>query len=314
MSQIRGKKRALPFTTMDISVPLQIHHVFPGPKIGRFVAPSRNSLNIQNIGDQHDREHHEQCQQRVERHAALVDRQYHVRHVPNHDMSNEHAQLDEVSSVEPCGRQKGGPNPLPIPLPSEDLNVLLNGTLLNEDDSEDSEYTPESMDSSNDDDGHRDDEDDVDDDDPEDPEDPDDEAPESHMTNYYRLLYSFSKQWLSIQLTHRVSITATDTFWNLAFSGISELLSFRDEHNICKKIPKFQNQRKQLYKKECPKISLIYAYLNKETDRIHVVSNVESAPMKIYQNSRRYMKLYDCLLYTSPSPRDRQKSRMPSSA
>ena len=25
-------------------------------------------------------------------------------------------------------------------------------------------------------------------------------------------------------------------------------------------------------------------------------------------------KLYDCLLYTSPSPRDRQKSRMPSSA
>ena len=29
------------------------------------------------------------------------------------------------------------------------------------------------------------------------------------------------------------------------------------------------------------------------------------------QNSRMYM---DCLLYTSPSPRDRQKSRMPSSA
>ena len=27
-----------------------------------------------------------------------------------------------------------------------------------------------------------------------------------------------------------------------------------------------------------------------------------------------YPELYDCLLYTSPSPRDRQKSRMPSSA
>ena len=26
------------------------------------------------------------------------------------------------------------------------------------------------------------------------------------------------------------------------------------------------------------------------------------------------LKYYDCLLYTSPSPRDRQKSRMPSSA
>ena len=28
----------------------------------------------------------------------------------------------------------------------------------------------------------------------------------------------------------------------------------------------------------------------------------------------RYPWCYDCLLYTSPSPRDRQKSRMPSSA
>ena len=27
-----------------------------------------------------------------------------------------------------------------------------------------------------------------------------------------------------------------------------------------------------------------------------------------------FMHLWDCLLYTSPSPRDRQKSRMPSSA
>ena len=27
-----------------------------------------------------------------------------------------------------------------------------------------------------------------------------------------------------------------------------------------------------------------------------------------------YSKFIDCLLYTSPSPRDRQKSRMPSSA
>ena len=30
--------------------------------------------------------------------------------------------------------------------------------------------------------------------------------------------------------------------------------------------------------------------------------------------ARRIQALWDCLLYTSPSPRDRQKSRMPSSA
>ena len=29
---------------------------------------------------------------------------------------------------------------------------------------------------------------------------------------------------------------------------------------------------------------------------------------------KKLLDLYNCLLYTSPSPRDRQKSRMPSSA
>ena len=33
-----------------------------------------------------------------------------------------------------------------------------------------------------------------------------------------------------------------------------------------------------------------------------------------YQTGRILMMAWICLLYTSPSPRDRQKSRMPSSA
>ena len=33
-----------------------------------------------------------------------------------------------------------------------------------------------------------------------------------------------------------------------------------------------------------------------------------------YAETFRIRQLYTCLLYTSPSPRDRQKSRMPSSA
>ena len=32
------------------------------------------------------------------------------------------------------------------------------------------------------------------------------------------------------------------------------------------------------------------------------------------QAEKRFMMAYDCLLYTSPSPRDRTRSRMPSSA
>ena len=34
--------------------------------------------------------------------------------------------------------------------------------------------------------------------------------------------------------------------------------------------------------------------------------------VKVYRNDE--ISVEDCLLYTSPSPRDRQKSRMPSSA
>ena len=35
---------------------------------------------------------------------------------------------------------------------------------------------------------------------------------------------------------------------------------------------------------------------------------------QLEQDLQQYTTLYTCLLYTSPSPRDRQKSRMPSSA
>ena len=45
-----------------------------------------------------------------------------------------------------------------------------------------------------------------------------------------------------------------------------------------------------------------------ETQRCRKVENLE----KIYKKARK--EAIDCLLYTSPSPRDRTRSRMPSSA
>ena len=40
----------------------------------------------------------------------------------------------------------------------------------------------------------------------------------------------------------------------------------------------------------------------------------KNEPKKICPNREALMKMIDCLLYTSPSPRDRTRSRMPSSA
>ena len=45
------------------------------------------------------------------------------------------------------------------------------------------------------------------------------------------------------------------------------------------------------------------------------VSNVESRlELALAGFKKKQVNVYTCLLYTSPSPRDRQKSRMPSSA
>ena len=48
-------------------------------------------------------------------------------------------------------------------------------------------------------------------------------------------------------------------------------------------------------------------FLRKQMDKVLV--DIESL-----KDANREMKYTNCLLYTSPSPRDRQKSRMPSSA
>ena len=45
-----------------------------------------------------------------------------------------------------------------------------------------------------------------------------------------------------------------------------------------------------------------------------LLAGTEEAPGDIILYEGRKYKAYSCLLYTSPSPRDRQKSRMPSSA
>ena len=56
------------------------------------------------------------------------------------------------------------------------------------------------------------------------------------------------------------------------------------------------------------KCDLTYSeYLNPETGEVEVETF-----NKVLKNASKYNKT--CLLYTSPSPRDRQKSRMPSSA
>ena len=55
-----------------------------------------------------------------------------------------------------------------------------------------------------------------------------------------------------------------------------------------------------------------------DLDQVQVADNIKDKIQEEFHNVKDLLDFerqsYDCLLYTSPSPRDRQKSRMPSSA
>ena len=52
----------------------------------------------------------------------------------------------------------------------------------------------------------------------------------------------------------------------------------------------------------------------KVDDSFIAKNNLTKSTMKLFFDENEFKKLLICLLYTSPSPRDRTRSRMPSSA
>ena len=69
------------------------------------------------------------------------------------------------------------------------------------------------------------------------------------------------------------------------------------------------------------KLRVLAQWLEDRVKEGNVEPSLHNAVGKIYVTTNNGAKdwllnnrFYDCLLYTSPSPRDRQKSRMPSSA
>ena len=71
-------------------------------------------------------------------------------------------------------------------------------------------------------------------------------------------------------------------------------------------------------KDSCGPCGLVKRYFNAMKDeRTQVIQEVhleDFSDEPIPEENLALAKKYGCLLYTSPSPRDRQKSRMPSSA
>ena len=125
------------------------------------------------------------------------------------------------------------------------------------------------------------------------PDSSDPEEDEQDVENdYVSFFNSFCKQWLHTQLTHHVSLAASNTFWKLSFENISKIFDLKRNENISRKIPQFYQIRKNFYKDNCPEVKMSFAFLDKNDQSIiHV--NGDTTPLKEYERNPQYQKLYE---------------------
>ena len=121
--------------------------------------------------------------------------------------------------------------------------------------------------------------------------DPDPDHDEEEQS-FDSLFETFSEQWLQAQLTHHVSLAASNDFWKLSFKYVSEIIEMKRQENINKKIPQFLQIRKNIYKSICPDIKMNFAYLN-NTDNSIIHVDVDHTPVKEFERNPQYQKLYE---------------------
>ena len=120
----------------------------------------------------------------------------------------------------------------------------------------------------------------------------DDDDDEDEENSFESLFLSFSNQWLHTQLTHHVSLAASNDFWKLSFKYVSKILEFKFNEGVKSKIPQFLQIRKNIHRNICPDIRMNFVFLNK-TDNSLVRVNVDHTPVKEYERNPQYQKLYE---------------------
>lgn len=125
-----------------------------------------------------------------------------------------------------------------------------------------------------------------------DSEDEDEGSSQDESDSFESLFSSFSQQWLDAQLTHNVSIAASNYFWKLAFNHVSQIESLKASEGIKRKIPQFLQVRKNLYKDFCPEVKMSFAFLNKNDGSIIHVDGIQT-PLTQYERNPQYQKLYE---------------------
>ena len=81
-------------------------------------------------------------------------------------------------------------------------------------------------------------------------------------------MHELAKAWLSVELSHNISKTASDQLWKLALASFKPLLDAKIEDKITKKTPQFPQLRKYLYKQYASPISVRTGYKNEQGELI----------------------------------------------
>ena len=110
--------------------------------------------------------------------------------------------------------------------------------------------------------------------------------------DYRNILKKLSEDWIINEITHRVSKQASDSFWKLANEHFFALYSLKTQQGVTRKIPQFQHLRRNLYKKNVPKVTMEIGYECKANGEIMVVEDIESTPISKFPPST-HRRLYE---------------------
>ena len=100
-----------------------------------------------------------------------------------------------------------------------------------------------------------------------------------------------SKEWLKIEVAHRVSKTASDAFWSFGKKWFHNLFETKTRQRETKKTPDFVHIRRGLYSRFVPEIHMEIAYEHLETGEITVLES--SVTPKRQFPSNEYRKIWE---------------------
>lgn len=109
----------------------------------------------------------------------------------------------------------------------------------------------------------------------------------------YETIYKhLSKEWLEVEINHRVSKVATNAFWDLAMEWFHRMFVAKKEQNVRKKTPKFPHIRRLLHKDYVPPIKMSFGYKDKESGDMTIVEDSLITPKGRFP-ANQFDKMYE---------------------